>query len=308
MRAMIWGWRGRIYFLVALVLLTTRGLSAAEGESFSVKGPGSWVKIAALDDAATAAAAETGTSTILLNDHQTRVTDRSVERYVRRVQRVAAQKDLEELSQIQIDFEPSYQSLTIHHIQILRGAEVINAYRPGEIQLLHREKELDQQIFDGSLQAVLILSDVRLGDVIDFAYTLTGSNPVLHGKFAQTVQLESDVLVKRLRVRLLWPQKRKLFMRAHNTNIEPKITSGEEVEYLWERRDAAPVEGEGSVPAWYYWSPWVDVSEFETWADVVAWGLPIYIESMALNRRISRIELNPSQNRLNRRKVVCLLH
>jgi transglutaminase-like putative cysteine protease len=291
MPAMILGRRRRAFFLAGSLLLNAARLSAAEGNSFTIKGPGSWVQIAAVDDAAMSAAAATGKPTKLLDDHQTRVTDRSVERYVRHAQIVAAQKDLEELSQIQIEFEPSYQSLTIHHIQIRRNAAVINAFHPGEIQLLHREKELDQQIFDGSIQAVAILRDVRLGDVIDYAYTLTGDNPVARGKFAQTVQLESDVLVKRLRVRLLWPQNRKLFMRPHNTNLEPKITPGDEVEYIWERNNVVPMESEGNVPGWYDWSPWVDVSEFETWSDVVAWALPIYkIDSSASPDLLARID------------------
>src|SRR5439155_25588143 len=160
------------------------------------------------------------------------------------------QKDLNDLSQVQIEFEPSYQTLTIHHIQIRRGVSVTNAFRPGQLKMLHREEELEQQIFNGSLQAVAILSDVRIGDVIDFAYTIVGDNPVMRGKFDQMVDLDSNVLVKRLRVRLLWPRKRKLFMRPHNTDLEPEITLADETEYLWERHDVVPIEGEERGPRW----------------------------------------------------------
>jgi hypothetical protein len=45
-------------------------------------------------------------------------------------------------------------------------------------------------------------------DVIDFAYTIAGDNPVMGGKFDHVVDLDSNARVTRLRVRLRWPQKR----------------------------------------------------------------------------------------------------
>jgi len=288
---------GRLVAMAAFVLLNMPGLWAAGRESVKVKAPGAWVQVATLDNAQMVSLAA-GTSITLLDDHQTRVTDRSIERYVRHVRVVAAQKDLSHLSQIQIEFEPSYQTLTIHHIQIRRGSSVIDAYRPGDMKVLHREEELDQQIFNGSVQAVAILNDVRIGDNIDYAYTIAGDNPVMGGKYADIVDLEGSVFVKRLRARLLWPQKRKLFMRQHNTDLEPKITAGEETEYVWERHDVTPIEGEDRVPGWFYWVPWVDVSEFETWGDVVNWALPLFkadgLASTELKARVETIATSSS--------------
>jgi hypothetical protein len=262
---------------IATIVLSSASLLAAEGrESIAFKPPAAWVQVATLDDAQTPASSASTNSKVLLDDHQTRVTDRSIERYARRVRLVSSTKDLQEASQIQIEFEPSYQALTIHHIQIRRGAIVNNALRPGEIRVLHREQELEQQIFNGSVQAIAILNDVRVGDIIDFAYTVTGDNPVMGGKYDELVELDSNIPVKWLRARLLWPQKRKLFMRRHNTNLEPRITPGEETEYVWERRDITPAETEDRVPGWFFSGSWVDVGEFETWTDVIEWALPLY--------------------------------
>src|SRR5881396_4329268 len=155
-------WKGRLFSLAAFVLFNIPGLWAARRESFTVKAPGRWVQVATAEEGVQTAAPASGTPIRLLDDHQTRVTDRTVERYFRRVQLVAAQKDLDELSQIQIEFEPSYQTLTIHHIQIRRGGTVRNALRASQVKMLHREEGLEQQIFNGSVQAVTILSDVRV--------------------------------------------------------------------------------------------------------------------------------------------------
>jgi hypothetical protein len=282
-----------LFWIVTIVLLLSASNLAAENrESIAFKPPAAWVQITTLDDAQTPASSA-GTSKVLLDDHQTRVTDRSIERYARRVRLIASTKDLQEAAQIQIEFEPSYQALTIHHIQIRRGASVSNALRSAEIKVLHREQELEQQIFNGTVQAIAILSDVRVGDVIDFAYTVTGDNPVMGGKYDDLVELDSKLPVKWLRARLLWPRKRKLFMRGHNTNLEPKITPGEEMEYVWERRDTTPVENEGKLPGWFFPGSWFDVGEFETWTDVVEWALPLYksdaVESVHLAAKINAI-------------------
>jgi hypothetical protein len=127
--------------------------------------------------------------------------------------------------------------------------------------------------------------------MIDYAYTISGDNPVMSGKFDEVIDLEPGDFVKRLRVRLLWPQKRKLSIQPHNTDIQPKITAGEEMEYQWERRDVAPIEGEDRVPGWYFSGAWVEVGEFENWSDVVAWGLPMYRPDGAMSPELqSRVD------------------
>ena len=239
------GRQGSLLLVFAFVLLIPPVRAAAGPASFGTSAPPPWVQVAALENAELPS--PSGSSMTVLDDHQTRVTDRSVERYVRHVLLVASQKDLESQSQVQIEFEPSYQTLTIHHIRIHRGAAVTNVLHPVEIKVLHREEELEEQIFNGTVQAVAILSDVRVGDMIDYAYTIAGDNPVMAGKFDDVISLEPAAFTRRLRVRLLWPQNRKLSMRPHNTGLDPQVTIGDETEYVWERRNASPLEYEDRV-------------------------------------------------------------
>lgn len=260
--------------LLLACLLGAPSPAVAGPASFSTGAAPSWVQVATVENPGTASPA--GASLTVLDDHQIRVTDRSVARYFRHVHFVASPKDVEEQSQIQIEFEPSYQTLTIHYIRVQRGAVVRNELHPAEVRVLHREQELEERIFNGTVEAVAILNDVRVGDVIDYAYTIGGDNPVMAGKFDEVIDLAPGDFVKRLRVRLLWPQGRKLFMRRHNTDVEPTITAGAETEYVWERRDTSPIDDEDGIPGWYFPGPWVDVGEFERWSDVVTWGLPLY--------------------------------
>jgi transglutaminase-like putative cysteine protease len=142
--------------------------------------------------------------------------------------------------------------------------------------MIHQEKELNQQIYNGSVQALALLSDVRVGDVIDYAYTINGNNPVMGGRFATFISLAEDHPIQHLRFRLLWPGNRKLFMRSHNTDIQPQVKAADETEYLWDMHDIAALDPEDSIPSWFDPYPSVDLSEFESWNDVVNWALPLY--------------------------------
>jgi transglutaminase-like putative cysteine protease len=290
----MWTVHKLVQSLLTILFFVTSVAAAGAKESFTIKPPASWVEIASLPESAE--------SYSILVDHQTRVADHSTERYVRWVRHVRSQGDLSDAAQIQIEFEPSYQSLTIHNIQIRRGGKVSNALKPGEVSLLHREEELNEQIFNGTVQAVALLSDVRVGDDIDFSYTITGDNPVLGGRYADFVSFAGSKPIKRSRFRLLWPSGRNLSVRKHNTDIEPKITPGGEVEYVWEKTDIVPIDLEDRVPGWFDPYPIVELSEFKSWGEVVEWALPLYqaeaansTELAAQIAAIARAAVDPEQ-------------
>src|SRR5205085_759340 len=171
--------------LVAIFIFGSH--AAAANRSFTIAPPPSWVEQVALpagdaDDAATKA-------TYLLLDHQVHVSGGAVERYERRAKKVFTAAALSDAAQIELEFEPSYQQLTIHHVRIQRGGQAIDALKPGDIKIINQEDELDQQLYNGRRSALIVLDDVRQGDVIDYAYTITGSNPVLAGRYADTYVL-----------------------------------------------------------------------------------------------------------------------
>ena len=210
-------------------------------------------------------------ATYLLLDHQIHVSAATVERYERRAKKVFTAAALADAAQIAIEFEPSYQKLAIHHVRIQRGAQVIDALKPGEIKVIQQEDELDQQLYNGRLSALIVLNDVRQGDVIDYAYTITGSNPVLAGRYADTYVLADTLPVARLRWRLLYPTQRKIDHKIRGVELTTAIRQlGAETECQWQRDTVAAAQYEDDAPSWYEPLPTVQLSEFATWGDVVS--------------------------------------
>lgn len=266
--------------LVSALLVAFACVSASAKPSFTIQPPPAWVRPAAppaqTPSDSHAGDAESGVR-YLVDDRQERVSARGSQDYYHVVEMVKTAAAVEQVSQLQLQFEPSFQSLVIHHIQILRAGSVINVLRPSEIQIIQQEKELDQRLFNGTLSAVVVIDDVRPGDIIDYAYSVNGNNPVLAGNFADTVSLGESDPVDYLRVRLVWPSARKLFLRPHETDVQPTVNqTGDETEYVWERRDVPGVDSEDSAPSWFDPVPSVQLSEFETWADVARWAAPLY--------------------------------
>lgn len=269
--------RPRVAFILLLLWLP---LPLAAGQPFFVKAPPAWVQPVALAATApsegTTDGPESGAVNLLV-DHQYRVTAGRVEHYIRRVNCVVSAAGLEDAAQLQLNFEPTYQQLIIHHIRILRGGRVIDALRPREISVIQKEEELNKQLYNGELTALALLSDVRVGDVIDYAYSVNGNNPVLGGRFTSIFYLGESQPVALLRHRLLWPAGQTLHFRADGVELQPAVRDlGGQTEYVWERRDVPPVEPEDRTPSWYNPHPQVMLSEFADWADVVRWAVPLY--------------------------------
>lgn len=172
-------------------------------------------------------------------------------------------------------------------MKLIRGREKFDRLDPGKIQVIQQERELDRQLYNGERSALMILDDVRVGDIIDVAYTLRGQNPVFGGKFLDTVSFEWGVPVREQRYRLLVPEDRALAFgqlpREKSSVAESRIefqsrAHDGEMDLTWRRTNTPIVEREDRVPSSHYVFSFLDVSEFRSWAQVVEWALPLYAD------------------------------
>jgi Domain of Unknown Function with PDB structure (DUF3857) len=227
----------------------------------------------------------------LLVDEQVRVAGRATEHFHHMIRRVESPTGVEDSAQLKLDFDPSYQRLVIHFVRLRRDQRSIDCLRQSEIKVIQQEDDLGQQLYNGTLSALVILSDVRVGDELDFAYSVVGDNPILNDKFVDDCYLGWEEPVSLTRYRLLWPADRTLHWRRHRTDIEPKVQRlGSTIEYIWESHNTSAVDSDDSSPAWYSPASMVQLSEFGTWKEVADWALPMYGTSIrpgsALQRQI----------------------
>jgi transglutaminase-like putative cysteine protease len=207
----------------------------------------------------------------LLDDTQVRVSPGNVERFHHVKYHPRSPRQVEDGSQIEIEFNPAHQRLNIHYARVMRGGRTISALAARDVRVVQRERDLDQRIYDGTLTAVIFLRDVRVGDVVDYAFTSAGSDPMLGGKYVASFEVADSTFTAALRRRIVMPVARSLTVKSHGIDLQPKVSEGGAWrEYLWERRDVAPIESDDALPGWFDDRPWVEASEFGSWAEVAA--------------------------------------
>jgi transglutaminase-like putative cysteine protease len=197
--------------------------------------------------------------------------------YRRLVTRAVATSGVDTAANIEIPFDPSYQKLVLHSIDIVRNGRVIPKLATAKIRVLQRETELETRIYDGTKTINVFLDDVRVGDTIDYAYSRIGRNPVFAGHDFGAMLLQFSVPVARLHARLLVPQQRHIRIATPHAAAKASVSEHDGMtDHVWDVADPPVVNVDRGAPAWY--SPYAEVewSEYQDWAAVARWAKPLY--------------------------------
>ncbi len=197
--------------------------------------------------------------------------------FYRKVIRLLSESGVQNNSEVRISFDPEYQQLVWHYVRVIRNAETIDKLKLVKIKTLQQEAQLDQQLYEGSLTASLILEDVRKGDVLEYSYSLIGHNPVLGQKFADIFNLQYSVPVGQLFYKVIVPNDRNLQVKSTGMGISPHIyDQASSMVYEWRLSSVPPLKLPENLPLWYDPFPAIHVSEYNNWQEVALWALNLY--------------------------------
>ena len=254
----------------------------------------SWVTMHAVDynDIHLDHDAEDGTIDILY-DQQVFPPQQSF--YCHKIMRILTETGIQNTSQIAVNFDPSYQQLIFHKINIRRGQQVIDELQLGKIKTIQQEKELDQYMYNGSLSSIRFLEDVRKGDVIEYSYTVKGFNPIFKGKYSDSYRLCYGVPVYNLYYKLITSTERNTITKNFNSDIKPSVESlSDKTIYEWKLNNLKAFHAQDGLPSWYDPYPYVQISEYADWKAVNDWALELFPAakklSPALQKKITEIK------------------
>ena len=213
----------------------------------------------------------------LVLDRQVKVSEQSV--YWRSIYRITAEGSLQSGARLTWNYDPAYEQITLHHLRVIRGGETQERLNEGLVKIIQRENDLDRHMLNGESTALVLLDDIRVGDVIDYAYTRTGWNPTFGGKYFDTLSTGWSIPVRRQHFRMLTPDGRTILQRSHGEKTVAFSTAQKDADTLltWTAHDVRPIEAESELPVWYTAYPYVQFSEFSNWAEVVKWAEPLYV-------------------------------
>ena len=119
---------------------------------------------------------------------------------------------------------------------------------PDGFEILREERDRDRAIYDGRLTAIHQMRDVRVGDIVHFAYTKTGANPVFGGHFSRNIALGWSTPARQFRTRVVHPADRPLHFVLRGENAPAPVVRplpGGLAELRWEAAPLPAVVAEG---------------------------------------------------------------
>ena len=173
-------------------------------------------------------------------------------------------------SQWRVQFEPRTQQLCLHWIRIRRGEKVFEHANLERFRVLQREEALEGFVVDGCCTLLLLLEDVRPGDILESAYTLKTEPRILPNHCWSFYCLPPHVAVGRFYHSLKFKSTRAMQWKAAE-GVHPDVqTDGQETLWVWPGNNYAGAAPEPNTPDWCIENPWLQVSDCQDWQTVAS--------------------------------------
>ena len=211
--------------------------------------------------------------------------------YLRLIRNIESESGIQNGSEISVAFDPTYERLEFHSLIVWRGGRPISRLNPSDFKVAPLEADRQRFIYNGDYQASLVLKDIRKGDKIEYSFSRTGWNPVFENKYSGVFSFGVYDYMSHIHVALISPSGRTPSFKDFNKPPKrtQKVINGQQV-FEWDLKDIKHKADEDFLPSWYTKSPFVQVSEFRNWEDVVNWGLRVYQPSVISGKLKEKID------------------
>ena len=191
--------------------------------------------------------------------------------------RMNNEQGVKENSLIYINFDPSYEKLAINKVVLHRDGEDINKLDYKKVDIFRNEENADRLIYDGTYSAMIIVDDVRVGDVLEYEYTLKGSNPLFKDFFYWNVQQAYTQEVFQIYREIRIPKKYEIKTKSVSNGIPPEIIEKQETTNLvWDIKNVDAKFIDSDIPSWHNAYPSFEITNFKNWNQVRNFSKKLY--------------------------------
>lgn len=185
---------------------------------------------------------------------------------------------------VSFPWRPDTDILTVHKLLIRRGDEVIDVLASGQtFTVMRREQNLESATLDGILTANIQPNDLQVGDTLEFAASVSSSDPTMKGHVEQLAAMWNDIPVERARLRLQWPTSLPVRLRQSATLPPVKPTKkGDVMEAEVSIDNVEPAVVTKGAPMRYNLGHVVEATDFSSWADIGSLMAPLYEKASEL--------------------------
>lgn len=197
--------------------------------------------------------------------------------YHRFIRQIVSESGIQNGSEFSVRFNPAYERIDFHEATVWRGGQRISQLNLRDFKMLPVEEERQRFIYNGEYSATLVLKDIRKGDRIDVSYSRTGWNPVFMNKYSTYLYFDAYDYISHIHTSILAPAGRALSFKDFNKPPARTVrNAGGNTVYEWTANNVKNNSYDDDVPGWYNKDPFVQVTEFKSWKEVLDWGLNFY--------------------------------
>lgn len=220
---------------------------------------------------------------LLLQDQQVQLEPGHETIYARSVIAIQTPQGLA-AGNLSVSWRPETDVFTVHRLQIRRGDKIIDVLASGQtFTVARRETNLDSAMLDGVLTGNIQPEGLQVGDVIDFAASVTSVDPTMHGHVEQLVAAWNAVPMARAHLRMEWPSS--LTVRLRPTAAIPAlkpVKQGKTTSVELSLDTIEPLALPRGAPMRYQIGRLVEASDYASWSDLAALMLPLYARAATI--------------------------
>lgn len=187
-----------------------------------------------------------------------------------------------------LTWNPAAGAPTVHGVRVHRDGEVIDVLANSKFEILRREDQLEQAMLNGLLTAVLRVPDLRVGDELEWDYTVPSHDPTFRDHSFGLMLLGAAPPAGRFRLGVTWEGEQEPAIRLTKdlegaVQVSPSAlaVSIDNPAILTAPKDAPPR---------FSWQRIIEYSDFASWPAVSQRVSTLFTEASQLeaNSQIAR--------------------
>jgi transglutaminase-like putative cysteine protease len=263
-----------IKYLIILVLTISHNVHA---QNYSFEAIPNWVKMIDIPDESAISKYDITTGFYLkLADYQVNLNENAF--FSHEIRNVISYSGITQASQLLVAYDTSYQHLQIHHLIIWRKGIKIDRTNDLSFEVMNNEYSLQQGIYTGAISVYDNLDDIRKDDLVDFAYTLIGNNPIFNEDKYLFIPLAAMNPIDLYNVRILYSKEKEYSYKCVDCDslkiVNEVIDNYRHIEISYS--NLRPIELEVNIPSWVTPYKYFTLSSYKSWKDVNIWAQGVF--------------------------------
>lgn len=275
----------RLSVIISILPLSTSAATAQDTLPEQVKispKPPAWVKPIEpkINGVLSKNAASDGAWYLLSNNQ---VHPEAAEYYEHYSLKFLSTEGVENNSDISVSIDPDYQTLDWNRLRILRDGEIIDLLPEQKFLVSENQSDRTNLIYDNTLEILAIVEGSQKGDVLDYAYTIRGRNPITADRSTYWFSMQFGVPVDRIYSRVVQPKDSQPYSMRYFADTDSESLAipepQEEGDYLiteFNRTDVPGILRDANTPSDFISHPYIQITNWQSWQQVAEWAAALY--------------------------------